>query len=627
MERASPPLVVVGAVTVLLVAHVIDADQALAGFSNEAVITIAALYVLAGAAEATGVLDRITSVTLGSESADVGRRSATHRELTRVLTPSAAASTLIYNTPLIGMVAPQVSAWARRSRRSPSWYLMALNAAVLLGGLVTAIGTTTNVVMSGLLTDSGRAPSTCSRSHPWASRSRSRVSRSWSWSPPASSRRARLRARTSRARAFTVEMVVTPGSALVGRTIAQAGLRNLEGVYLVELHDEARTVAPVAPDRVLRGGARLVFAGNVDRVVDLQRIPGLSAAAEPHFSVVDHDPGRQFFEVVVGPGSALAGATLKEIGFRARYEAAVVAIHRAGERVGAKLGDVVLHPGDVLLVLGAADFGARWRDRGDFLAVAPFEGVPPLRRDKAVIVGTVLAAFVVVAATGLLSVLEAALLAALSVVVLRVISPSDARRSVNLDVVVVLAASFGLGNAIAASGLASEAGQPARRRVRRARRRRRPRRCGPQHRASHAARDQQRDGGRDVPDRVGDCRGGRPRRPAVRHRRGCCGVDELPHPDRLPDQHDRVRDGRVPLLGFRPAGSAAHRSDDHDLVDHDPGRVPAALVGDLADLRDLLRRVVRVETLDLEELLARGVGLLRGAFVGRGERGLDALAP
>jgi di/tricarboxylate transporter len=456
MERASAPLVVVGAVTVLLVAHVIDTDQALAGFSNEAVITIAALYVLAGAAEATGVLDRITSVTLGSEPADVGRRSATHRELIRVLSPSALASTLIYNTPLIGMVAPQVSAWARRSRRSPSWYLMTLNAAVLLGGVVTAIGTTTNVVMSGLLADSGRAPLDLFEITPVGLPIAIAGVALLVLVAPRLVPSRQASSEDVAARAFTVEMVVAPGSALVGRTIAQAGLRNLEGVYLVELHDEARTVAPVAPDRVLRGGARLVFAGNVDRVVDLQRIPGLSAAAEPHFSVVDHDPGRQFFEVVVGPGSALAGATLKDIGFRARYEAAVVAIHRAGERVGSKLGDVVLHPGDVLLVLGAADFAQRWRDRGDFLAVAPLEGVPPLRRDKAVIVGTVLAAFVVVAATGLLSVLEAALLAALSVVVLRVISPSDARRSVNLDVVVVLAASFGLGNAIAASGLASE---------------------------------------------------------------------------------------------------------------------------------------------------------------------------
>jgi di/tricarboxylate transporter len=455
-ERVSAPLVVVGAVTVLLVAEVIDTEQALAGFSNEAVITIAALYVLAGAAEASGVLDRLTGATLGSAPAPPSRRRASRRELARMLTPSAAASTLIYNTPLIGMVAPQVSAWARRSRRSPSWYLMALNAAVLLGGIVTAIGTTTNVVMSGLLTNAGRPPLDLFEITPVGLPIALVGVAVVVLLGPRLVPDRQASSEDVAARAFTVEMVVAPGSPLSGRTVAQAGLRNLEGVYLVELHDEARTVAPVAPDRVLREGARLVFAGNVDRIVDLQRIPGLTLAAQPHFSVVGSDPGRQFFEVVVGPGSALVGATLKDIGFRARYEAAVVAIHRAGARVGEKLGDVVLHPGDVLLVLGGADFAERWRDRGEFLAVAPLEGIPPLRREKAVIVGIVLACFVVVAASGLLSVLEAALLAALAVVVLRVISPADARRSVNLDVVVVLAASFGLGNAIAASGLAGE---------------------------------------------------------------------------------------------------------------------------------------------------------------------------
>jgi len=455
-ERVSAPLVVVGAVTVLLVGNVVDTDQALAGFSNEAVITIAALYVLAGAAEATGILDRVTGLTLGTRLSEPTRRRATSRELLRVLAPSAGASALVYNTPLIAMTAPQVSAWARRSGRSPSWYLMALNAAVLLGGVVTAIGTTTNVVMSGLLTNAGRAPLDLFEITPVGAPIAIVGVALLVLVGPRLVPDRQASSEDVAARAFTLEMVVAPGSPLAGRTIAQAGLRNLEGVYLVELHDEARTVAPVAPDRVLRDGARLVFAGNVDRIVDLQRIPGLTPAAEPHFSVVGHDPGRQFFEVVVGPGSALAGATLKEIGFRARYEAAVLAIHRAGERVGTKLGDVMLHPGDVLLVLGAADFADRWRDRGEFLAVAPLEGVSPLRRDKAVIVGTVLAAFVIAATSGLLSVLEAALLAALAVVVLRVISPTDARRSVNLDVVVVLAASFGLGNAIAASGLATE---------------------------------------------------------------------------------------------------------------------------------------------------------------------------
>ena len=157
------------------------------------------------------------------------------------------------------------------------------------------------------------------------------------------------------ARTFTVEMAIAPGSPLAGQSVADAGLRNLEGVYLVEIAarrplDHARRTGGS-----VEAGERLTFAGNVDRIVDLQRVPGLTSAEEPHFAVAGAGAGRQFFEAVVGPASRLAGTTLKAAGFRARYQAAVVAvIRRAGERVGGKLaGEVRLHPGDVLLLLAA----------------------------------------------------------------------------------------------------------------------------------------------------------------------------------------------------------------------------------------------------------------------------------
>ena len=137
-----------------------------------------------------------------------------------------------------------------------------------------------------------------------------------------------------------------PAARWRGQTIAQAGLRNLDGVYLVELHDEARTVAPVAPDRVLRDGARLVFAGNVDRIVDLQRIPGLAPAAEPHFSVVEPRPGAPVLRgrrrAGIGTGGqrrsrrSASGPATKPRSWRSIAPAA---------RVGAKLGDVVPAPG------------------------------------------------------------------------------------------------------------------------------------------------------------------------------------------------------------------------------------------------------------------------------------------
>ncbi len=456
-ERVSPPLLVVGAVTLLLVTNVIDAEAALAGFSNEAVITIAALYVLAGAAEATGALDHFNRLTLGRTPAAPGQEQATRSELNRLLWPSALASAFVYNTPMIAMIAPQVAAWSRRTRRSPSWYLMALNAAVLLGGVVTAIGTTTNVVMSGLLVESGRQPlglfEITPVGLPLAVAGVALIVLVGARLVP---NRHSSSEDLGATRTFTVEMVVAPGSPLAGQSVADAGLRNLDGVYLVEITRDGRSITPVAPEERLEAGERLTFAGNIDRIVDLQRVPGLVSAEESHFAVAGAGAGRQFFEAVIGPASPLAGTTLKVAGFRARYQAAVVAIHRAGERVAGKLGEVRLHPGDVLLVLAASEFADRWRDSGEFLVVAPLDGVRPLRRDKALLTGVILIAFVVLATTGLLSVLEAALIAAIAVVGLRILTPTEARQSVNLDVVVTLAASFGLGAAIFESGLASE---------------------------------------------------------------------------------------------------------------------------------------------------------------------------
>jgi di/tricarboxylate transporter len=147
---------------------------------------------------------------------------------------------------------------------------------------------------------------------------------------------------------------------------------------------------------------------------------------------------------------------LKEVGFRSRYGGAVLAIHRAGERIDAKLGEVRLHPGDVLLVLSDGDFRRRWNDGRDFLVIAPLDGETPPRRDKAVVVGVVVVALLALVGTGVLDILKAALVAAFSLVALRVLSPAEARNAVDLNVIVVIAGSFGLGQAVSSSGLAEE---------------------------------------------------------------------------------------------------------------------------------------------------------------------------
>jgi di/tricarboxylate transporter len=455
-DRFSPALVMAGAVTTLLVAGVIDQDGALVGFANDAPITVAALYVLAGAVKITGALEHLTERVLGSNGKGGLRDS--RRTLARVLFPSMAVSAFIANTPLVAMIAPRVVTWARRTGRPASRYLMPLSYAIIFGGCITLIGTSTNLVVSGLLREFGYKPlglfEITGAGLPIALLG---VTAIVFLSPRLLKvRQGPGQSIDEQVRRFTVEMEVREDSALVGRTVAEAGLRRLEGVFLIEIERDARIISSVAPEEVLEARDRLTFSGNVSRILDLQRMPGLVSAAHRHFEAVGQHPGRAFYEVVIGEGSPMVGSTLKETGFRARYGAAVIAIHRAGEPVAGKLGDIRLRAGDLLLVLGNPDFRRTWQEQQDFLVVVPLTEGRPLRREKARVVELLILGLILVAGTGLMDLLQTSLIIAIALVGFKIITASEARASVELEVVVLMATSFGLGIAINDSGLADQ---------------------------------------------------------------------------------------------------------------------------------------------------------------------------
>jgi di/tricarboxylate transporter len=207
---------------------------------------------------------------------------------------------------------------------------------------------------------------------------------------------------------------------------------------------------------LLAGDDVLRFVGKVDQIVDLQRMRGLTSTEAPLLDGL----GRQaFFEVVLGAESRMVGQTLKDVGFRARYEAVVLAVHRAGQRVDAKLGELPLRAGDTLLVLADPGFRERWRESGDFLVVARLGGTPPGRGRHARRVLALTAGLVLVAGSGLLPILEAALLVAVLLVAGRVLTVREARDAVDLNVILVIAAAFGVGAAVEATGLADSGAQ------------------------------------------------------------------------------------------------------------------------------------------------------------------------
>ncbi|MGH7443493.1 MAG: SLC13 family permease, partial [Longimicrobiales bacterium] len=389
----------------------------------------------------------------------LGNGHGTRRSLARLLAPVAASSAFLNNTPIVAMLAPQVARWAEKRDRAASLYLMPLSFATILGGTITLIGTSTNLVVSGLMEESGFAPIGMFELTPIGLPLTVAGLIAIVLLAPLvlPDRRTARQEFVENPREFMCQARVTEGGPLDGMSVEAARLRNLEGVFLAEIEREGEIIAPVAPSTVLHGGDRLTFAGRVTMMRDLQMTRGLEPDGRKHALRLG-GPQHTFFEAVVSGASPLEGHTLKDVDFRSRYQAAVVAIHRAGASVNEKLGTVKLKEGDTLLLLSDYGFANRWRDRHDFLLVSHLGGAPPPGSRKAVLVGLVTFATVIVAGLGLLPILHAALLAAVVLVLARVLSPSEARSAIELDVLVVIAASFGLGAAIAQSGLAAAIG-------------------------------------------------------------------------------------------------------------------------------------------------------------------------
>jgi len=447
----APANVMLGAAVLLLLGGVITPAETFAGFGNPAPVTVAALYVLARATEKTGLLQPMLERLMG-------RKTGGRWAMARLLVPSAAASSFLNNTPIVAMLIPQVTRWCEKAGESASRYLMPLSYAVVLGGVVTTIGTSTNLVVSGLLENAGQAPLGLFEitpiglpvavagllvlvlTVPWLQRDRRAVGSQL----------------VHQVREFSVSMKVVAGGPLDGLTVEQAGLRNLQGVFLAGIERDGELLAPVGPARRLHGGDRLSFVGRADLVVDLQSRRGLESAEAPHMSDLQTARHR-FYQAVIGAASPLVGQTLKEANFRARYQAAVIAIHRSGQPVHEKLGQVRLKLGDALILLADPGFRQRWRDRGDFLMVAGMGGTPPAITQKAWIVGLVGILIVVVAGAGLMPILQAALVGAIVLIACGVLTATEARAAIEIDTLLVIAASFALGTAMEKSGLAAEA--------------------------------------------------------------------------------------------------------------------------------------------------------------------------
>jgi di/tricarboxylate transporter len=474
IQRA-PDMIMLGGVVVLMLAGVLAPAEALRGMANEGMIAVAALFVVAAAVERTGALAVIVERVLGRPRSLAAAQA-------RTMVGPGILSAFMNNTPVVALLVPAIREWAKKNRLSVSKLLMPMNTAVVLGGLCTLIGTSTNVIVSGLVKDRLAT----GLEGPWGV-----LDVTWAGIPAAWGRReftgplgmfditwlglplfalgiaygltaSRFllkdrkppMSRSDDPRQYSLEMVVEPGSGLVGRTIEAAGLRHLDGLFLMEIDRGDHVIAAVSPAERLEAGDRLVFVGVIDSVVELQKVRGLRPATDQVFKLDDPRSERRLVEAVVSSTCPLVGRTIREGNFRSTYGAVVIAVARDGERLRMKIGDITLEPGDTLLLEAGPAFLQRQRTSRHFYLVSEISGAAPPRHDRAWIACTVLAGMVLAVAMNLLPMVAAALAAAGLMVATRCLSSTEARRAIEWEALLLIAASFGLARAMQTTGLA-----------------------------------------------------------------------------------------------------------------------------------------------------------------------------
>ncbi len=445
-------LTILSALFLLLIGKVVTVDEAFAGFSNEGMLTIAFLFIVAAGLNNSGLMSSLQGYLFGKKN-DV----SLSLKLARIIFPVSAISAFINNTPVVALLIPALKSWTDRMDLSPSKFFIPLSYAAMLGGMCTLIGTSTNLIIYGLMEQSGM-------------QGMGMFEITKIGLPVAiggllfliffgpkllPDRKIVMRELRENTREFVVALKVTSKYKGIGKTIEQAGLRHLKGLFLFQIERNGEIIAPARPDERIQLGDRLFFTGLPKTILELQKTPGLEVIHDATLDLKQYDSSQiRPYEAVVSDSSPLIGQNVRESKFREKYDAVIIAIHRNGERIQKKIGDIVLRAGDTLLLLANKDFMRKWYHSRDFLLISESDKVPskPLK-NQIIAVGTLIL-MIVLFVLHIVPIIVAAGIAVLILLLTKTVTLAEARESVDFRVLIIIASAFGIAAGIKNSGVA-----------------------------------------------------------------------------------------------------------------------------------------------------------------------------
>ena len=441
-------LVFLGAIAVLFVTGVLDAKEAFSGFSSTSVVVIGVLFVVVSGLTHTGVLQWIVKHLLGQSG-------GYSKAVVRLMLPVAFLSSFLSNTTVVALFVGIVKMWSKKLNISPSKLLIPLSYASGMGGVCTLIGTPPNLIISGLYAEkTGTAMNVLATTIPGLFCLCIGVLSIIAMRKLLPDRKAPESAFEATSE-YTVELLVPSDNKFIGKTIEKAGLTKVNGGTLIEMKhfDDRKLVLPVPADEFLMGGDRLVFAGQIDELLDLKKTHGFVNADHPIFTLSEVEGDRQLRTAFVPFESSLINKKIGDSTLEKDYNMVLVAVARRGKRIDESPREVKLNAGDTLLFECPQNVNIQTEQLASKLHFFESTDVPNIGK-KTLISTTIMVLMVLLSALNVMPLLQCAFLAAMAMLLFRCCSPDQAMKAVNWDILMVFAGSVVLGLAIQKTGIA-----------------------------------------------------------------------------------------------------------------------------------------------------------------------------